>query len=344
MNISREKFFTAPDGRSAELIKLRSADGSGVDITNFGGCVVSLMVPDKNGSLTDVALGWKKPEDYLTNGCYFGALIGRIPNRIANGRFTFEGRVYQMCLNDNNRCTLHGGFGFSHRWWDIESISGNEVTLRLISPDGDGGFPGKIEVHAVYRWKEDHTLELEISAESDRPAVADFTNHTYFNLDGENYGSTLDHTVKIAADRVTVTDEFLQATGEILDVAGSRFDLRSGKSFRQIISENPSGFDDNFIIGDAYGVFRKNAAVVTAGHSGISMAVHTTAPGIQFYMGGFLNEDGKSRYLKHSGFCLETQNWPNAVNMPCFPSVRIEPGKGYHSISCYAFSTGKDIQ
>ena len=282
-------------------------------------------------------------EDYEAERAYYGAVCGRVANRICEGKFTLNGVDYQLAIN-NGPNHLHGGAtGFSHKVWK-SAVKDDKLVLTMESADGEENYPGNLTLNVTYSWSEDNEIGILYEATCDQDTLLNVTNHTYFNLDGENYGSTLDHTVKIAADRVTVTDEFLQATGEILDVAGSRFDLRSGKSFRQIISENPSGFDDNFIIGDAYGVFRKNAAVVTAGHSGISMAVHTTAPGIQFYMGGFLNEDGKSRYLKHSGFCLETQNWPNAVNMPCFPSVRIEPGKGYHSISCYAFSTGKDIQ
>lgn len=338
MAVTREKFFTLADGRSAELIKLKDDSGFEVHLTNFGGCITSIMVPDINGILTDVVLGWKTPEDYLSNNCYFGALIGRIPNRIANGRFILDGRVYQMCLNDNNRCTLHGGFGYSHRLWEIGKVSGSEVVLTLASPDGDGGFPGSLQVQVVYRLSGKQTLEMEITAECDRPTVADFTNHAYFNLDGESSGDTSGHHVIIRADRVTCTDEFLQATGEILPVDGTVYDLRQGKSFREIFREHDGGFDDNFILGDRDNEMHEQSAEVTAERSGIRMTVDTTRPGIQFYMGGFLNESGKSFYRKNSGFCLETQCWPNAVNHPHFPSVRLEPGKGHHSLTRYRFS------
>ena len=301
--MNMEKFFTLPDGSNAELVKLRLPDGFGADITNFG------------------------------------AIVGRIANRITAGRFEFDGELYQLYLNDNRRCSLHGSFGFSHRLWNIENVTDTELTLTLFSPHGDAGFPGNLFVRAAYRLLPEHTLELEISAESDRPTVADFTNHTYFNLDGENTASTDNHTIRINADRFTVTDEYLQPTGEVQTVTGNRFDLRSGKKFSTIFAEYDGGFDDNFILGDADHVYRENVAEVTAGTSGIKMTIHTSRPGIQFYMGGFLNDSGKSEYPRNSGFCLETQCWPDAVNHPDFPSVRIEPGRPHHSITRFVFST-----
>lgn len=332
-----EKFFTLPDGRDAELIKLRLPDGSGVDLTNFGGCLTALYVPDVCGILTDVLPGWKNPVDYLVNPGYLGALVGRIPNRISGGRFTLDGKIYQMCLNDNNICTLHGGFGFSHRLWKIEKLDDTQVTLSLFSPDGDSGFPGDLNVCVSYRWLPGHTLEIEFFAESDRLTVADFTSHAYFNLDGENTGSTADHTVVINAGAVTETDRFLQMTGKLIPVENTRFDLRHGKRFSEILSENPNGFDDNFILSSKEEACRE-VAWVTAGRSGIKLTVATTRPGLQFYMGGFLNCEGKSRYLPHSGFCLETQSWPDSVNHDHFPDVTVAPGKPHRSITRYSFS------
>ena len=336
--MKKENFFTLPDGRTANLFKMRLPDGFGADITDFGGCVVSLFTPDASGKLTDVALGWKDPSYYMVNHTNFGALIGRIANRISNGRFELDGEVYQLYLNDNRRCSLHGSFGFGHRLWQVENATDTELTLTLFSPHGDAGFPGNLAVRAAYRLGADHTLEIEISAESDRPTVADFTNHTYFNLDGENSGSTADHVIAIAADAYTETDQYLQPTGKILPVDNSRFDLRKGKKFSTIFAEYDGGFDDNFIIGDADHCYRENVAVVTAGHSGIKLALHTSRPGVQLYMGNFLDDHGKSSYPRNSGFCLETQCWPDAVNHPDFPSVRIEPGKPHHSITRYKFS------
>ena len=336
--MNTETFFTLPDGRNAELIKLRLADGFGVDLTTFGGCLTALYAPDANGRLPDVLLGWKNPADYLTNPGYLGALVGRIPNRISGGRFTLDGKVYQMCLNDNNVCTLHGGFGFSHRLWDLESVSDTEAVLSLFSCHGDGGFPGDLKVKVSYRILANHTLEIEYYAESDRLTVADFTNHAYFNLDGENSASTAEHSIIIHADRVTETDKFLQPTGRILPVDGSRFDLRQAKKFREILAEYSNGFDDNFILSDGETACRE-VATVNAGSSGIKLTVSTTRPGIQFYMGGFLNDEGKSFYPRHSGFCLETQSWPDSVNHSHFPDVTIAPGKPHRSLTCYTFGT-----
>lgn len=336
-----EKFFTLPDGSDAELFKLRLADGFGADITNFGGCVTALFVPDADGNLRDIALGWKNPSDYLNNSCYFGTLVGRTANRITAGKFELDGKVYQSCLNDNNVCSLHGGFGFSHRLWQVETATDKELILTLFSPHGDGGYPGNLRVRVSYRLRDNHTFEIEYSAESDRPTVADFTNHTYFNLNGENSGVCADHIITLAADFITETDEFLQPTGKLLPVDNSCFDLRKGKKFADILSEYEGGFDDNFVLGNADHVYRENAATVTAA-SGIVMKLHTSRPGIQVYMGGFLNGDpGKSVYPRNSGFCLETQSWPDSVNHANFPSIRVEPGKPHHSITRYEFGIVK---
>ena len=240
----REKFFTLPDGSMAELFKLRLADGFGADVTSYGASIVSIYAPDSEGKLLDVALGWKNPEDYFTNTTHFGSTVGRVPNRISKGRFELDGEIYQLYLNDNHRCSLHGAFGYSHRLWQVESVSPAEVIFTLFSPHGDAGFPGSLFIRVIYRLLEDHTLEIEFSAESDRPTVADLTNHVYFNLDGENSGSTADHTITINADKVTETDEYLLPTGKLIDVTGTRYDLRKGKKFSTIFAEYDGGFDD----------------------------------------------------------------------------------------------------
>ena len=336
-----EKFFTLPDDSAAELFKLRLPDGFGADITNFGGCVTSLFVHDAQGNLRDIALGWKNPADYMVNNCYFGTLVGRTANRISAGKFQLDGKIYQLHLNDNNVCSLHGGFGYSHRLWQVESATTTELILTLFSPHGDAGYPGNLFVRVTYRLRENHTFEIEYSAECDRPTVADFTNHTYFNLNGENSGSCSGHVITLAADFITETDNFLQPTGKLLKVDNTCFDLRSGRNFADIFSEHDGGFDDNFVISRTDHNYQENVAVVTA-ESGIKLKLHTSRPGIQLYMGGFLNNAaGKSRYPRNSGFCLETQCWPDAVNHPDFPSIRIEPGKPHHSITRYEFDTVK---
>lgn len=337
----KKKFFTLSDGKEASLYSLRLADGFGIDVTDFGGCVVSIFTPDCDGRLRDVALGWKNPETYIENPGYIGALVGRVPNRIGGGRFVLDGVTYQSCLNDRNASTLHGGFGYSHRLWNVEKFSETELVLSLTSPHGDAGFPGELQVRATYRITENHTVELEFFAETDRPTVADFTSHIYFNLDGEESGACHEHFLKVAADYVTAVDENLIPTGEIKDVTGTRFDVRKGKKFGDIYAEYAGGFDDNFILGMQNGVMHENAAVVNAGKSGIELAVDTDRPGLQIYMGGAAGEGKMAVYSQLNAICLETQGWPDSVNHDNFPSIRLDVQKPYHSITRYKFSVKK---
>ena len=335
-------FLRLPDGRQASVFRLEQSDGFGAEITDFGGCILSLRTFDRRGDLRDVALGWRDPEAYLTNPGYLGALVGRIPNRIGGGRFVLDGEIYQTRLNDRKHSTLHGGFGFSHRLWRVENASAGRLTLTLTSPDGDAGFPGELFVRAAYALEADHTLSLEISAEADRRTVADFTSHVYWNLSGESSGRCDAHAISLRADRVTAVDEFLVPTGATPEVTGTRFDLRRGKSFAAILAENPDGFDDNFILAEKDHCYQENCAVATAHDTGIRMRMHTSRPGVQFYMGKYLPESphpGKSGlpYPAHGGFCLEPQCWPDAVNHPDFPPVTVEPGKPFHGITRWQF-------
>lgn len=338
----REKFFDLDDGRTAELFKLRLDDGFGADITSFGGAIVSIFAPDKNGKLRDVVLGWRDPRRYINNPGHLGALVGRVANRIGGGKFTLDGMVYQMCLNDRNASTLHGGFCYSKRLWNVERFNGTELVLSLFSPDGDAGFPGNLTVKATYRITPDHALELEFYAETDRSTIADFTNHAYFNLNGENSGPCNDHIMKINADFVTAVDEKLIPTGALTDVTGTRFDVRNGKRFSDIFAEHKGGFDDNFVLGREHNVWHEEAAVVTAEGSGIRLAMSTDRPGVQVYMAGGMKGEGKTcDYVSNCGFCLESQNWPDAANHPEFPSVRLDPGKPFKGLTRYQFSTVK---
>ena len=337
----QKKFFTLSDGREANLYSLRLNDGFGVDITDFGGCVVSIFAPDREGKLLDVALGWKNPEKYITNPPYLGALVGRVPNRIGGGRFVLDGVTYQSCLNDKNASTLHGGFGYSHRLWTAEKVTETELVLVLTSPHGDAGFPGELKVRAIYRITSDHVLELEFFAETDRPTVADFTSHIYFNLDGDDSGYCGEHFMKVAADYVTEVDENLIPTGNLINVENTRFDIRSGKKFSDIYADYEGGFDDNFVLCNQNNVFRSDVAVITAGKSGIELAVDTDRPGVQIYMGGANGEGKNAKYDGLNAFCFETQNWPDAVNHDNFPSIRLDPGKTFHGITRYKFSVKK---
>ena len=337
-----QDFFQLPDGRTARLYSLRNSSGFGADITDFGGAIVRLLTPDRNGKLVDVVLGFAEPADYIENGPFFGALIGRVANRISNGRFTLGGKTYQLELNDSNgKNTLHGGRCYGRRLWEAEVVDDYTLKLTLNSPDGDAGFPGNVKVEVVYHITEDNALSIAYSGTSDAPTVLSLTNHSYFNLNGEGAGECGDHSIMIQAGRRTEVDEFLAPTGRNPEVAGTYYDLRAGKSFAKIHEENPNCFDDNFVLSDEAESFKENAAVAWSDRTGIELACSTTAPGVQFYMGFFL--DGtlrgqtESSYPQFSAFCLETQLWPDAVNHPEFPSARLNPGGEYKQYTVYKF-------
>ena len=337
-----QDFFQLPDGRTARLYSLRNSSGFGADITDFGGAIVRLLTPDRNGKLVDVVLGFAEPADYIENGPFFGALIGRVANRISNGRFTLDGKTYQLELNDSNgKNTLHGGRCYGRRLWEAEVVEDYTLKLTLNSPDGDAGFPGNVKVEVVYHITEDNALSIAYSGTSDAPTVLSLTNHSYFNLNGEGAGECGDHSIMIQAGRRTEVDEFLAPTGRNPEVAGTYYDLRAGKSFAKIHEENPNCFDDNFVLSDEAESFKENAAVAWSDRTGIELACSTTAPGVQFYMGFFLDGTlrGKteSSYPQFSAFCLETQLWPDAVNHPEFPSARLNPGGEYKQYTVYKF-------
>ena len=337
-----QDFFQLPDGRTARLYSLRNSSGFGADITDFGGAIVRLLTPDRNGKLVDVVLGFAGPADYIENGPCFGALIGRVANRISNGRFTLGGKTYQLELNDSNgKNTLHGGRCYGRRLWEAEVVDDYTLKLTLNSPDGDAGFPGNVKVEVVYHITEDNALSIAYSGTSDAPTVLSLTNHSYFNLNGEGAGECGDHSIMIQAGRRTEVDEFLAPTGRNPEVAGTFYDLRAGKSFAKIHEENPNCFDDNFVLSDEAESFKENAAVAWSDRTGIELACSTTAPGVQFYMGFFLDGTlrGKteSSYPQFSAFCLETQLWPDAVNHPEFPSARLNPGGEYKQYTVYKF-------
>lgn len=321
---------------------MRNSSGFGADITDFGGAIVRLLTPDRNGKLVDVVLGFAEPADYIENGPFFGALIGRVANRISNGRFTLGGKTYQLELNDSNgKNTLHGGRCYGRRLWEAEVVDDYTLKLTLNSPDGDAGFPGNVKVEVVYHITEDNALSIAYSGTSDAPTVLSLTNHSYFNLNGEGAGECGDHSIMIQAGRRTEVDEFLAPTGRNPEVAGTFYDLRAGKSFAKIHEENPNCFDDNFVLSDEAESFKENVAVAWSDRTGIELACSTTAPGVQFYMGFFLDGTlrGKteSSYPQFSAFCLETQLWPDAVNHPEFPSARLNPGGEYKQYTVYKF-------
>ncbi len=314
-------------------------------ITNYGGIIVSLIAPDREGRHADMVLGFDRLEQYLENRSYFGALIGRYANRIANGRFDLEGREYRVAKNNGNN-TLHGGpKGFNKRLWAPKETS-KSLILTYVSKDGEHGFPGNLRVRAEYSVKAGE-LTIRYSAGTDSPTVLNLTNHSYFNLSGEGSGSVLDHELQINADAFTPTSADQIPTGEVRSVDGTPFDFRQPTVIGARIDDDDEqlrfgkGYDHNWVLRrDSAGSIP--AAVASDRKSGRHLQIRTTEPGLQFYSGNLLDDvSGKSdhKYQRRSAFCLETQHFPNSPNTPQFPATVLRPGEEFESVTAYKFST-----
>ena len=344
-----ENFFITSEGIQAKLYTLSNASGFTVTITDMGGAIVSILTPDRNGNMVDVNLGYEKPETYEQNPNFFGALIGRVANRIGQGRFTLDGKVYQLELNDSQGRpnSLHGVKCYGRRMWDAQVIDDNTLKLFLTSPDGDAGFPGELKVEVTYHVGEDNSIAIAYRAVCDTPTVVNLTNHAYFNLNGEDSLTCLDHEVRSVAFAHTEVNSELTPTGRNLPTANTPYDLTAGRSFESIYNdpELAIAFDDNFVIADKAGVFRKDVFNVVSRRTGITLAVDTDQPGVQFYMGYWLDGTvtGKSgkKYERLGAFCLETQLWPDSVNHPDFPSAELAPGELYTQKTVYRFGVEK---
>jgi aldose 1-epimerase len=347
--------FGEVDGEPVERYTLSNDNGMAVSILTYGGIVQSIMVPDRDGNLGDVALGFDNIEDYVDKSPYFGAIVGRYANRIALGRFELEGETYELAIN-NDPNTLHGGEkGFDKVIWAAEEVDnpdGPSVALSYTSPDGEEGYPGTLDVTVTYTVTRDNELRIEYAATTDAPTVVNLSNHTYFNLAGEGSGSIFDHELQLNASAFTPVDETLIPTGEIAPVEGTAFDFTTahpiGDDIRDASDEQVLiglGYDHNFVLDrDAPDdTSMTEAAVVTEPSTGRVMTVSTTEPGVQFYSGNFLNGafGGKSgqTYRQGDGFCLETQHFPDSPNQPNFPSTELRPGEEFSSMTVYAFST-----
>ncbi|PPK86147.1 aldose 1-epimerase [Neolewinella xylanilytica] len=342
-------FGTAPEGE-ARLFTLTNATGMEVDITNYGGIVTSIRVPDREGNIADVALGFPTLEGYLGEDPYFGALIGRFGNRIANATFQLEGESYELPANDGPN-TLHGGPGGFHTkiWNATPTEDGNGVELQRTSPDGEEGFPGNLDVTVRYTLTDDNELRIEYTATSDQATPVNLTNHSYFNLSGE--GSILDHVLTIDADAFTPVNNTLIPTGELRAVEGTPFDFREPTPIgERIEADNEQlgfgqGYDHNWVLNSGGGGLASVATLYDPS-SGRVMEVLTTEPGLQFYSGNFLDgsltgKDGINYELR-TGLCLETQHFPDSPNQPEFPSTTLEPGDTYSSETVYRFSTREE--
>jgi aldose 1-epimerase len=351
---TKKSFGKAADGQPVDLYVLTNKSGTEASITNFGGALVSLKVPDRSGKLADVVLGYDNVDGYVKDTSYFGALVGRYGNRIGHAQFVLDGKTYTLAKNNGENC-LHGGIkGFNKALWTAKTRSskdGQSLELSYFSKDGEEGFPGNLKVNVIYTLTDANALKIEYSATTDKKTVVNLTNHAYFNLAGQGSGDILGHLLMIAADQFTPVDAGLIPTGEFRDVMDTPFDFRKPTAIGARIDQADGqlklggGYDHNFVLRMKVDGVESLAARVVEPTSGRVMEVWTTEPGIQFYTGNFL--DGKAigkgglSYPRRNAFCLETQHFPDSPNQPKFPSVVLNPGDRYHTITNYKFSVEK---
>lgn len=340
------------DFDSIQLYTLSNRKGMQVKVTNFGAIVTSIVVPDRDGKLGDIALGYDRVEGYINavDKPYFGAIVGRYGNRIAEGKFTLDGETYSLAVN-NPPNHLHGGVvGFDKVVWDARLTRGpgwEGVELKYLAKDKEEGYPGNLKITVTYKLTKDNELSVDYHATTDKATPVNLTQHTYFNLKGEGEGTILDHELMLNAKRYTPVDSVLIPTGELAPVKGTPFDFTKGKAIGRDIGQEHQqleyglGYDHNFVI-DREGEGLTLAAKVTEPTSGRVMEIHTTEPGIQFYCGNFLDgrlkgKSGKA-YVHRGGFCLETQHYPDSPNQEAFPTTILRPDGVYQTKTVFKFS------
>jgi aldose 1-epimerase len=346
----RKEDFGKADGQSVALYTLTNKNGVEAKITSYGGIVVSLKVPDRNGKLDDIVLGYDTLDDYLKgNSSYFGALIGRYGNRIDKGRFKLNGVEYKLATN-NGANHLHGGIkGFDKVVWTGKPVKvkdGVKLVLTYLSRDGEEGYPGNLSVTVTYTLTDNNELKIDYSATTDKDTVVSLSHHSYFNLAGQGNGDILNHQLMINADRFTPVDSGLIPTGELRAVKGTPFDFTQPTAIGARINDDDEqlkfgkGYDHNFVLNGKVGTLRQ-VAKASETTTGREMEVWTTEPGLQFYSGNFLDgkpgKGGKAYQLRY-GFCLETQHFPDSPNKPSFPSTTLKKGGRYQSSTVYRFS------
>lgn len=337
---------------STALYTLTNENGMEVCFTNFGGRIVSIMVPNKDGEMIDVCLGHANIQDYETygaDGCNFGALIGRYGNRIAKGQFTLNDTTYQLPIN-NGPNSLHGGgpIAFHNRIWEAKPINEQMIEFSTVSPDGEDGYPGEVKVTVLYYLASDNALHLKYSATTDKATVLNLTNHCYFNLSGDASKDCLDEILQLDADQYTAVDADVAVTGEVVNVEGTPFDFRTPMAIGARIDaedeqiENGKGYDHNWIL-NTNGDITKCFGSLYDPNSGVVMEMFTDQPGVQFYAGNFLDGSfvgkGGVKYPRRSAFCFETQHYPDSPNHPEWPSTTLNPGEQYQTETIYKFST-----
>jgi aldose 1-epimerase len=348
-NVKQESYGKMPDGTPVELYTLTNSNGMQAGIITYGGAVVSLTAPDRNGKWGDIVIGMADLPGYLTPPPYFGALIGRYGNRIGHAQFKLEGKAYTLPKNDGDN-TLHGGNkGFDKHVWTAKPVNGAEPSLELtyVSKDGEEGFPGTLTAKVTYTVTNNNELKIDYTATTDKPTVVNLTNHSYFNLAGQGEGDILQHEVMINADRFTPVDKGLIPTGELRAVKGTPFDFTKATAIGARINQKDEqlqfgrGYDHNWVLNKGNGGLTK-AAEVHETKTGRVMEVWTTEPGLQFYTGNFLDGTLKGKggkvYGQRAAFCMETQHYPDSPNKPSFPSTEVKPGQQYHTTTLYRFS------
>ena len=349
--VTKERFGTTPDGENVDIYTLTNQRGSEVKITNYGGIITSIKVPDRRGKRDDIVLGFDNLNAYVKSSPFFGALIGRYANRIAKGHFTLNGHQYTLAVN-NGENHLHGGVrGFDKVVWTarpLKAANGAALRLTYLSKDGEEGYPGNLSVKVIYTLTNDNQLKIEYWATTDKDTVVNLTSHSYFNLAGQGNGDILNHQLLINAQRFTPTDAGSIPTGELRPVKGTPFDFTSASRIGDRINDDDQqlkfgkGYDHNFVLNGRMGTLRQ-AAVVYEPTSGRLMEIWTTEPGIQFYTGNFLDgtltgKNGKV-YQQRYGFCLETQHFPDSPNEPSFPTTVLRKGERFHTLTIYKFKT-----
>lgn len=350
MRILKETFGEF-EGAKVDIYTLKNANQVEIRITNYGGIVTSIRLPDRDGQFDDVALGYDNLQDYVDNNPYFGCIVGRYGNRIGNAKFTLGEKEYTLAKNDGEN-SLHGGIkGFDKVLWDAEPVVGEgkqSLKLTYLSKDGEEGFPGNLNITVTYTLTDDNSFIIDYLATTDQRTIVNLTNHTYWNLAGEGSGDILKHELMLNADSFTPVDQDLITTGEIRSVENTPMDFTKPTAIGDRIDSDDEqlkfgkGYDHNWVLNSGEGDALKRAATVYEPVSGRFMEIFTTEPGIQFYSGNFLDGSitGKSgrAYGFRNGFCLETQHFPDSPNKPEFPSVELSPGETYKTSTVHKFS------
>jgi aldose 1-epimerase len=348
--IARSEFGVLPSGDKVSLFNFRNSSGLEASITDYGGRVVTLKTPDRSGKLDDIVLGFDTLDGYMGHNPYFGALVGRYANRISNAAFTLDGETFHLARN-NGPNSLHGGTkGFDKVFWIARELDGGDhplLELRYLSADGEDGYPGNLEVRVTYELTENNDLRIEYHAKTDKRTVLNLTNHSYFDLSGQGKGNVLNHLVTLNADFFTPVNEHLIPTGELQSVAATPFDFRKETRIGERIDEPHqqlklgAGYDHNFVLNRTQQSLSFAARAIDP-QSGRTLEVHTTQPGVQFYTGNHLDGSVKGKggnvYGFRSGFCFETQHFPDSPNQPNFPSTELSPGEEFHSTTVFRFS------